>query len=128
MRDAYHIFDTSKVLAASDTVTDSANYIDFEVTTVSHDGTSLVLKVASTKDITALAGNLHVIVVESADAATYTTLLALKAISQAAMASYKIIHEVPLPNEHKRYLKLTYQMTGAMGTNNAFKAWLEGEK
>jgi hypothetical protein len=128
MRDAYLIFDTSKVIATSDAVTDSASNIDFQVTEVSQEGTSLVLKVAQSKDVTALAGNLYVILQESDDDSSYTNLLQLAAVSQAAMGSGKIIHEVPLPLSHKRYLKLTYQVTGAMGTNNAYKAWITSEK
>jgi len=129
MRDAYHIFDTSKILAASNVVTDSANVCDFKVVKVSQSGTALALKIASTKEVTALAGNLHIKLVECATSGgTYTDLMTLKAVSQATLGSYYSFPSQPLPSEHKQFLKLTYQVTGVLGTNNAYKAWLEAEK
>jgi len=128
MRDAYHIFDTSKTVSTSDTVTDSAYYIDFEVTNVSQSGTQLVVKVASTASVTATAGNLYVILQDSPDNSTYTNLLEFASVSMAAISDAIILHEVPLPISHKRYLKLTYQITALAPDAAAFKSWIESEK
>lgn len=51
---------------------------------------------------------------ESADDSTYTTLLDSPVVLTAAALKGKKLLSVPLPTQHKRYLRINYTVVGTM--------------
>jgi len=61
---------------------------------------------------------------ESADDSTYTTLLDGVAVAVASLKKGKKLLSVPLPTQHKRYLRINYTIAGSNATAGKVDAFV----
>ena len=119
----------SDAQAPTDSSTDTAstNVLDFGVANANIGaGTPLwwVLEVHTTAGSSGNAATLTVTLQDSADDATFVTLLQTEAFAEASLTADALLMCVPIPAEHARYIRCLYDIGTEDLTAGKFNSYL----
>ena len=116
--------DAQSVIKGSTGDVDGTNVLDFTAAAPSPGtGRAVWLNIVVTTGVA--GGTITFVLKESADNSTFTTKYETAAIAAASLTAGTKVLRMPLPEDTKRYLKMTYTVGTSATTAGAVSAWLD---